>query len=163
MFPVVHNYSETLSFSSVRDASAELEIIRSKHGLPAIAGVVVRGDRAVFEGASGLRKFGHESKVTIHDRFHAGSITKSMTATLAALIVESGKIQWNTTIQDVFGKTEAEIHPNYRSVTLEQLLSHRGGALSNLRASYGRPLGVRMEPMKTNVSSLCEVYWRMAL
>ena len=128
MFPVVHNYSETLSFSSVRDASAELEIIRSKHGLPAIAGVVVRGDRAVFEGASGLRKFGYEAKVTIHDRFHAGSITKSMTATLAALIVESGKIEWNTTIQDVFGKTEAEIHPNYRSVTLEQLLSHRGGA-----------------------------------
>ncbi len=125
---VVHNRSETLSSRAVRDVSSELEIIRSKHGLPGIAGVIVVEDQAVLEGASGVRKFGNESKVTVQDRFHAGSITKSMTATLAGLLVESGKIKWITTIEDVFGKTGMEIHSAYKSVTLEQLLSHRGGA-----------------------------------
>ncbi len=125
---VVHNRSETPSSRVVRDVSSELESIRSKHGLPGIAGVIVVEDQAVLEGASGVRKFGHEAKVTVQDRFHAGSITKSMTATLAGLLVESGKIKWMTTIEDVFSKTGMEIHSAYKSVTLEQLLSHRGGA-----------------------------------
>ncbi len=51
-----------------------------------------------------------------------------MTATVAAMLVEQGKISWTTTIGEAFPELKSEIHPDYLGVTLEQLLSHRGGA-----------------------------------
>jgi CubicO group peptidase (beta-lactamase class C family) len=51
-----------------------------------------------------------------------------MTATVAAMLVEQGKISWTTTIGEAFRELKSEIHPDYLGVTLEQLLSHRSGA-----------------------------------
>ncbi len=121
-------HAENLLPRRTHDASQEVESIRSKYALPAMAGAVVEGDQIVLAGAAGFRKLGHEAKVTLADRFHIGSVTKSMTATLAGTLVESGKIQWKTTIKDVFGKDGKGVHADYLNVTLEQLLSHRGGA-----------------------------------
>jgi len=53
-------------------------------------------------------------------------VTKSMTATVAGMLVEKGKISWTTTIGESFPEF-ANIHPDYRGVTLEQLLANRGG------------------------------------
>jgi CubicO group peptidase (beta-lactamase class C family) len=51
-----------------------------------------------------------------------------MAATLAAVMVEAGKIDWETSIGDVWPKaTDDDIHPKLRTVTLEQLLSHQSG------------------------------------
>ncbi len=52
-----------------------------------------------------------------------------MTATLAALLVEEGKLQWTTTIGQVF--PELKMDKRYEAVTLEQLLMHRGGCPAN--------------------------------
>jgi CubicO group peptidase (beta-lactamase class C family) len=41
--------------------------------------------------------------------------------------VEQGKLQWSTTIADTFPQLVDKIHPDYRAVTLEQLLMHRSG------------------------------------
>jgi CubicO group peptidase (beta-lactamase class C family) len=51
-----------------------------------------------------------------------------MTATLAAILVEEGKLTWTTTLAEVFPKDAAKMNPAWRGVTLEQLLGHRGGA-----------------------------------
>ncbi|MEW6160123.1 MAG: serine hydrolase domain-containing protein, partial [Verrucomicrobiota bacterium] len=64
---------------------------------------------------------------TLADRWHIGSCTKSMTATLAAMLVEEGKISWTTTVDEMFPELAEKMQPAYRSVTLEQLLAHRGG------------------------------------
>jgi CubicO group peptidase (beta-lactamase class C family) len=50
-----------------------------------------------------------------------------MTATLAAIFVEEGKLSWNTTIAEVFPELEGKMDQRYRRVTVEQLLHHRGG------------------------------------
>src|SRR5207249_7616700 len=73
-------------------------------------------------------KQGAAGKVTAEDKFHIGSVTKSMTATVAAMLVEAGKISWTTTIGKSFPELGDKLHPDYREVTLEQLLAHRGGA-----------------------------------
>jgi CubicO group peptidase (beta-lactamase class C family) len=44
------------------------------------------------------------------------------------MLVEQGKISWTTTIGETFPELKSEIHSNYLGVTLEQLLSQRGGA-----------------------------------
>jgi len=50
-----------------------------------------------------------------------------MTATVAGMLVEKGKISWTTTIAESFPEFVNDIHSDYRSATLEQLLANRGG------------------------------------
>jgi CubicO group peptidase (beta-lactamase class C family) len=104
-----------------------LEKIRKKHEFPALAVVVVKDGKICDLGAVGVRKKGAPDLVTTNDQFHIGSCTKSMTATVAALLIEEGKLGWDTTISNVFPELNDKMDPQYRSVTLEQLLTHRGG------------------------------------
>src|SRR5687767_3348547 len=76
------------------DVAALIEPIRAKHGLPAMGGAVVRGGEIVAVGAAGVRKAGDETGATGDDLWHIGSCTKSMTATLCAVLVERGKLRW---------------------------------------------------------------------
>src|SRR6266849_3624218 len=70
--------------------------------LPALAAAVVKDGKIVAVGAVGTRKAGATAPVTVHDRFHLGSDTKAMTALLAAMFVEEGKLRWDTTVAAVF-------------------------------------------------------------
>ncbi|MDF1755252.1 MAG: serine hydrolase [Verrucomicrobiales bacterium] len=119
-----------------RDIAPILEPILKKSKLPAIAGGVLVGDKVAGLGAVGVRKFGDPTPVTAEDKFHIGSCTKMMTATLAAILVEEGMLKWDSTIGDVIGDRIGTIHPDFEPVTLEQLLAHVGG----LRKSPPRKL-----------------------
>lgn len=108
-----------------------LEEIRQKHDFPALAAAVVVDGKTVLTNAVGFRKNGGSVQVTANDKFHLGSVTKSMTATVAAMLVEERKISWTKTVGDSFPKLKGKIHADYLDVTLEQLLSHRSGAPGN--------------------------------
>jgi CubicO group peptidase (beta-lactamase class C family) len=118
--------------------SQMLETVREKHNLPALAAAVVVDGKTVVTNAVGFRKDGGSEKVTADDKFHLGSVTNSMTATVAAMLVEQGRISWTTTIREAFPEMKGEIHPDYLDVTLEQLLSHRGGAPGEAPADLWR-------------------------
>jgi CubicO group peptidase (beta-lactamase class C family) len=115
-----------------------LETIREKHNLPALAVAVIVDGKTVVTNAVGFRKNGGTEKVTVDDQFHLGSVTKSMTATVAAMLVEQGKISWTTTIGETFPEFKSEIHADYLTVTLEQLCSQRGGAPGTAPADLWR-------------------------
>ncbi len=104
-----------------------LSQIRQETGVPSAAGVVVRHDAVLAQSATGVRRAGYSAPVTIHDRFHAGSNAKAMTATLCATLVGAGSLTWRTTPVDVFPELSAKILPEYRSITLEMLLRHSAG------------------------------------
>jgi CubicO group peptidase (beta-lactamase class C family) len=104
-----------------------LEALRKKHDLPALAMVVVKDGRICDRAAVGVRKAGNTAPVTTNDLFHIGSCTKSMTATLAAMLIEEDKLRWDTTIGEVFPELKGRMNRRYETVTVEQLLTHRGG------------------------------------
>lgn len=118
---------QATAFAQTRSLDAALAAVRAKHGLPALAAAVVKDGVIVAAGAVGVRVYGADIKVTIDDRFHLGSDTKAMTATLAAMLVEEGKLRWDSTIGEVLGKDVPGINPQLAAVTLEQLLSHSSG------------------------------------
>lgn len=95
--------------------------------LPALAAAAVRNGEIVAAGAVGTRKAGEQIPVTLNDRFHLGSDTKAMTALLAATLVESGKLKWDSTVAEVFPELTDSMEPTLRPVTLTQLLSHTSG------------------------------------
>lgn len=112
---------------AARDVSALLEPVLKESGLPSLVGAVVVGDEIVGVGAAGVRKLGDPTPVTKQDKYHIGSCTKPMTATLTAILIEDGLLEWNTTIGDVLGGEIPSVHKDYRDVTIEQLLAHVGG------------------------------------
>ena len=94
-------------------------------GVPAIAAIVMKDGQVVDEAAVGVRSTATDEPVTTDDRFHLGSITKSMTATLIARLIEQDKLRWDSTLGELFAGTE--IREEYRNATVEQLLQHRAG------------------------------------
>jgi len=125
----VGGHSEILYAHSGRSKNllSVLEPIRKKYNLPAIAAAVILNGRTVGLGATGLRKVGSDVKVTSEDKFHLGSCTKTMTATLIGILVERGKLRWDTTLEAALPDLAEDMHPDYRNVTLKHLLSHRAG------------------------------------
>jgi len=100
-----------------------------EHDVPGLVGGAIRGDQLIALGGVGRRKVLSPEAVTAHDRFHLGSCTKAMTATLFALSPDSG-LTWDTTLAEAFPDL-ATMHADYASVTLEQLLTHWGGTWSS--------------------------------
>ncbi|MGO8925644.1 MAG: serine hydrolase domain-containing protein [Limisphaerales bacterium] len=113
--------------STPADSAQTLEAIRKQHDLPALAVVVVKEGRICDRAAVGVRKRGESTPVTTNDVFHIGSCTKSMTATVTAMLIEDGKLRWDTTVADVFPELKGKMDKQYETVTVEQLLTHRGG------------------------------------
>ena len=118
----------TLRAQQPENVNALLEPIRAKHHLPGLAAAAMRGGKLVAVGATGVRVCGHPEAVSIDDRWHLGSCTKSMTSSLAAMLVEDGKLKWDARIGDVLTDLRGEIGESWKGVTLEQLLMHRAGA-----------------------------------
>lgn len=104
-----------------------LEAIRQAHDVPALAVVVTKDGQICDRAAAGFRRWGEATPVTTNDVFHIGSCTKSMTATLAAILIEQGKLRWDTTLAEALPELKGKMDKRYEAVTVEQLLHHRGG------------------------------------
>lgn len=109
-----------------------LKETRREFGLPAMAGAIVTSRGIFAAGAVGIRKKATTIPVTLDDMWHLGSNTKAMTAVLAARLVEQGRLQWETTVGEVFPEMASAFSPQLREVTLLHLLSHRSGLPANL-------------------------------
>jgi CubicO group peptidase (beta-lactamase class C family) len=102
---------------------------------PAIPGAFVGWTMATHaEGAvAGLRERGADASVQDGDLWHVGSLTKSMTATLAARLVEAGLIDWDSTAGEVLGDRHPSMAEAWADVTLEEFLRHASGMRANTR------------------------------
>jgi len=113
-----------------RDISPLIKPILEKHKLPGMAGLILDGESISAIGVNGVRKSGGTELIARDDLFHLGSCTKSMTATLIGMLVEEGKLSWSSTIGEIFA--DKKMDPLWRAVTLEQVLTHHGGAPADL-------------------------------
>ena len=98
-----------------------------KYDLPALAAAVVHDGKVIAVGAVGTRRTGHKIPVTVNDRFHLGSDTKAMTALLASMLVEEGKLRWDATPAAILPELAGKMGPDFKNITLTQLLSHTSG------------------------------------
>jgi CubicO group peptidase (beta-lactamase class C family) len=133
-----------LSFLAAAAAPSSLNPLLNQllatNQLPALGAVVVRSNAVIAIGAAGLRRADGPERVTVNDKWHIGSCTKSMTATLAAMLIEDGKFRWDTSLAEAFPQLAPKFQPGWSGVTLLQLLAHRGGAPHTLDADglWGR-------------------------
>lgn len=107
------------------DVSAVIAALLKDSDVPSMTVAVVQDGGVVAMGAWGIRKVGRKTEVTVKDKYHLGSCSKSMTATLGAVLIEEGKLKWDTPVEEVF--KDVRIHEGYQGVTFEQLVTNKGG------------------------------------
>lgn len=110
------------------DLPGLLAQIREETDAPSIAIAVVKDGKLHDSAVAGVRRLGDSTQADLADRYHIGSVGKSMTAVMIGKLIEERKIDWNTTIGEVL--TDIEMRDEYRDVTVLQLMNHRGGLQS---------------------------------
>lgn len=111
--------------------SPALEAIRSEHRLPGLvaARIALHGDgEDITARATGRRKIGDDAALTTNDTFYLASLTKAMTSTLVAILIndDGNSFTWNSTIPEAFSHIE-NILPEYEDTTLAMLGAHVAG------------------------------------
>jgi len=112
--------------------AAALEALRERQRVPALGAARFTADtieslhvvgRRVADGASD----DPEAALQPDDAWHLGSCTKSMTATLLALLVERGDLRWEAPLAQLLPACASTMHAAFRELTLVELLAHRAG------------------------------------
>lgn len=131
--------------------------IRAEKKLIGLGAMIMVDGKVVAAVVDGERRRGSGIALEVGDRWHLGSIVKSMTATVIARLVERQEIEWTTNVGECFGES-IEMHGDWRGVTLEQLLTHTSGAPPNfpIATQFQRPPEgkERMKARKTAVAAI---------
>ena len=106
---------------------ARVEKIRTERNIPAAAVLIARGDQVLLRDAWGTVAAGSAEPVTVDDAWHIGSDTKAMTATLAARLIEAGKLKWTTNLGEACPALKGKIHADWEATKLEDLLTQSAG------------------------------------
>lgn len=114
------------------DLNGALKEIIAKRKVPALAAGLLTVKGLQRSAAAGVRKAGTQVPVTARDQWHAGSMTKAMTATLLATFVEAGALKWDQPLGKLLPKDCRGAAPAVRDITVRQLLEHRSGLPANL-------------------------------
>ena len=112
-----------------QDLDNRLARLRHESGLTAVAAAVMTGGQLAAVAACGERRRGSAIPVTIKDRWHIGSITKSMTATLLAVLEDDGRLSMNDRLPALL--PDVEMAGGWSACTLRHLLTHTAGAPAN--------------------------------
>src|SRR6202050_368580 len=104
------------------DLGPTLEQIRERFGLPAVGGIAVSTDRVIARGVDGFRRLGAPAKVAPDAHWQLGSVTKTFTGTLTGLLVERGKLAFDTTLGEIYPELVPTMAPNVASITIPQLV-----------------------------------------
>lgn len=99
---------------------------------PALAAVVLRAGAIAEQAVQGLRRNDGPAPVLIDDAWLIGSDAKPMTAALILRLVDRGLLSLDAPLAELLPALAAGMHPQYRQVTLRQLLSHRSGLPDNV-------------------------------
>lgn len=101
--------------------------VRHRDHQPAVAALIQIDGQLAAEGADGVRVLGRPELATTDDRWHIGSDTKAITAAMIARLVERHVMSFDDTLADSFPVFAKRMHPDYRKITVKQLLSHTAG------------------------------------
>ncbi|MBN1208876.1 MAG: serine hydrolase [Myxococcaceae bacterium] len=101
--------------------------LMKEQDVPGLAFAVVHGDKLVGARGLGTRRAGQELPVTANTLFQIGSITKSFTSTLVALLVDEGKLDWNDRVVEHLPDFEMHDARVGRELRVLDLLCQRSG------------------------------------
>ena len=108
---------------------ARVARLQAETGLTGVAAAVMTDGQSAAVAASGERRRGSGIPVAADDRWHVGSITKSMTATLLAVLEDDGRVSPHDTLPALL--PDVAMAGGWSCCTSHHLLTHTAGAPAN--------------------------------
>jgi CubicO group peptidase (beta-lactamase class C family) len=99
---------------------------------PSMGAVVIRDGKVVASAVTGVRRTDRAGDTRIRDSWIIGSTGKPQTAAMIARLVDRGVLTWNMPLSAMLPELADQMRPEYRVVTLVQLLSHHAGLPENV-------------------------------
>jgi CubicO group peptidase (beta-lactamase class C family) len=110
---------------------------------PGLAVAIVKNGEVVLLEGYGVRDVGSQAPVTPDTLFAIGSATKAFTATSLALLVDEGKIAWDTPVRAYLPAFKLKDPMASERMTPRDLVTHRSGLPRHDRVWYAAPLSRR--------------------
>ncbi|MEW6024422.1 MAG: serine hydrolase domain-containing protein [Pseudomonadota bacterium] len=101
--------------------------------VPALGVVVMRDGKITEQAVRGVKRIDQPAPVGGDDVWLIGSTGKVMTVAMVARLVERGVLSWDAPLEAMLPDLAQEIRPEYRKLTLVQLLSHQAGLPRDLQ------------------------------
>ncbi len=96
-------------------------------GAPGLSVVVLKDNDVVYSKGFGYRDIENKSEMTKDTIHPIASCTKSFTSTAIAMLVDEGKLEWNTPVQEFIPRFRLKDPVASSHVTIVDMLSHRTG------------------------------------
>ncbi|MDQ1832105.1 serine hydrolase domain-containing protein [Massilia scottii] len=95
--------------------------------VPAVGAVILRDGAVSAQTVQGRQRSDQPRRAGTDDVWLIGSTGKVMTVAMIARLAERGVLAWNVPLEKTLPDLAAGMLPDYRQLTLLQLLSHRAG------------------------------------
>jgi serine beta-lactamase-like protein LACTB len=144
------------SFASTSDKSrlaasrAIAQELLAANPLPSLSLAVVRGTQVLWAEAFGQADLELGTTATPQHRYRLGSVSKVITATLAAQLAARGLVDLDAGIAQYLPELPEQHHPS----TLRQLLTHRGGIRHYAPKDFAAPHSIDQRVYPTNADIL---------
>jgi CubicO group peptidase (beta-lactamase class C family) len=110
--------------SAMANLQQQVDSFKARSELPAFGAAVIK-NRTIEIAVSGVRKFDEPTPVTNSDKWHIGSMTKSMTAVVVATLIKNNHLSWTSTLSEIF--PDFKFSDEYKSLPITRLLTHTAG------------------------------------
>lgn len=109
---------------------SDLEVVRERYYVPSLGVAEVTVDDIKSFGPVGKARIDKDIFVTPDSLYQLGSCTKAMTTTALIKLMQDGSLSWDTRLLDIFPEFAATANPDYRDITLGDIVSHQAGFAS---------------------------------
>lgn len=123
----------SISTADAAELGSVITTAMTDSNVPAVGTVILRDGRIADEAVRGAKRNDRTDTVTLDDAWLIGSTGKVMTVAMVGRLVEHGILSWSTPLDKMLPELASDMRPEYRKVTLEQLLSHRAGLPRDIR------------------------------
>ena len=110
------------------------DLLRAGLVLPigAVASEEVADASAVVAAAvAGVRNVGADTPVGLSDQFHIGTVTRAMTSTLLAMLIQDKRLTWATPLEQFLPDLAKSMHEAYRRIPLSFVAHETTGLEDN--------------------------------
>ena len=123
--------------SLVKDDNSLSDILKEvykEYNQPAMAASLIYSENVIAKAVVGNIQDGDNKAVNINSLFHIGSIAKSMTSLLIAMLVNDGKLHYEMTLEQAL--PNIPMLDEYRKVTMHELLLNKAGIIAFQKHEY---------------------------
>lgn len=127
IFCLIISWQATSQSVNYQEIDQYLEKMNQQWGLAGMSVGVVKDGELVFAKSYGVIEEGKSAKPNQNTTYAIASNSKAFTATILAMLVEEGKINWDDKVKDYLPYFQVYDEEISQMVTIKDLLTHRVG------------------------------------